>query len=451
VPSASDYETVVQSLYVAYFGKPADPTGLTNFENALAAADTAGTATTLTGLNAAYSTNSAIAALVDSFGSSAASVALYGAVSSESGAEFFVNSIFENGFNHSESGAGLNFWINAVLAGDISQGDAALQIAALAGTDDAATLAAKVLAAEAAACYCCGTLIATGRGQVPVEDLAIGDIVATASGALRPIKWIGRRSYDGRFIMGRKDLLPICFKAGSLDDNVPKRDLWISPHHAMYLNGVLIEAKDLVNGVSIVQAEHVDKVEYVHIELESHDVIIAEGALSETFIDDNSRSMFQNAHEYRLLYPDAGAGTVARYCAPRAEDGFEVETARQRIALRAGLAQNGETAQAGDLRGCLDRVTPQVVEGWAQNIDHPEAPVCLDIFAGGRLIGQVLANRYRQDLERTGIGSGRHAFRFRPPAGLVFAHDAVEVRRSFDGAVLATSEYGKKIVVSGAA
>jgi hypothetical protein len=55
--------------------------------------------------------------------------------------------------------------------------------------------------------------------------------------------------------MGRKDILPICFKAGSLGENVPMRDLWISPRHAMYLDGVLIEAKDLVNGVTVVQAE----------------------------------------------------------------------------------------------------------------------------------------------------------------------------------------------------
>ena len=104
-------------------------------------------------------------------------------------------------------------------------------------------------------CYCPGTLILTDRGEAPVEDLAIGDKVITNSGAARPIKWIGRRTYGGRFVMGRKDILPVCIKAGALDDNVPRRDLWISPHHAMYLEGVLIEAKDLVNGVSIVQAE----------------------------------------------------------------------------------------------------------------------------------------------------------------------------------------------------
>ena len=134
------------------------------------------------------------------------------------------------------------------------------------------------------------------------------------SGALRPINWVGRRNYSGRSVMGRTDILPVCIKAGALEDNVPKRDLWISPNHAMYLDGLLIEAKDLINGRSIVRAKKVDSVEYFHLELVSHDVIIAEGAPSESFIDDDSRGMFHNAHEYGALYPEAAtsAGTVLR-------------------------------------------------------------------------------------------------------------------------------------------
>ena len=143
-------------------------------------------------------------------------------------------------------------------------------------------------------CYCPGTLIRVKRGEKRVEKLKVGDKIMTASGALRPIKWIGRRSYAGRFIKGRTDILPVCIKANALADNVPKRDLWISPHHAMFFkdehsDGVLIEAKDLVNGASIVQAERVKKVEYFHIELDSHDVIVAEGALSETYLDEDNR------------------------------------------------------------------------------------------------------------------------------------------------------------------
>ena len=88
----------------------------------------------------------------------------------------------------------------------------------------------------------------------------------------------------------------------------------------------------------------------------------------------------------------------------------------------------------------MDRVSADFVEGWAQNIHHPEAPVCLDIYASGRLIGQVLANRYREDLRLAGIGSGHHGFKF---SALIsspsFKLEAVEVCCSLDGCALAPS------------
>jgi hypothetical protein len=289
---------------------------------------------------------------------------------------------------------------------------------------------------DSIACYVTGTRISTFDGHRAVESLEIGDLVMTMSGVARPVKWIGRRSYGGRFVMGRKDILPICIKAGALDDQLPTRDLWISPHHAMYLQGVLIEARDLVNGVSIFQAEQVEKVEYFHIELDSHDVISAEGALSETFIDDDSRGMFHNAHEYGALYPCAAQG-AACYCAPRRSDGYEMEAARRGINARAGLLHSSGSPQAGPLRGFVDLISGRSIAGWAQNLDHRDAPVCLDVFADGVLIGQILASRYRGDLERAGIGNGAHAFEFTPPQGSSFAD--IEVRRSFDGAALRLS------------
>jgi hypothetical protein len=191
-------------------------------------------------------------------------------------------------------------------------------------------------------CYCPGTRIRTIDGEKCVEMLEIGDEVTTASGVARPIKWIGRRSYGGRFIRGDKDILPICIHAGALDENVPKRDLWVSPHHAMYLDGILIEAKDLVNGASIVQAKHVEKVEYFHVELDTHDVIVAEGAPSETYLDDDNRLMFHNAQDYDARYRNV-AVAPGHYCAPRLEDGYEVEAVRQRIAGRAGLRRSANS------------------------------------------------------------------------------------------------------------
>jgi hypothetical protein len=101
---------------------------------------------------------------------------------------------------------------------------------------------------------------------------------------------------------------------------------------------------------------------------------------------------------------------------------------------------------AGALRGYIDRITDECIAGWAQNVAHPQAPVCLDIFAGGQRIGQALANCYRHDLKRAGMGSGHHGFAFAPPDGLAFAPDAVEVRRSLDGAALELSHGARRAV-----
>ena len=185
----------------------------------------------------------------------------------------------------------------------------------------------------APACYCEGTIIATDQGDLPVQALAIGDRVLTVTGGARTIRWIGRRSYAGRFLAGRDSLLPIRFLAGSLGDGVPRRDLLVSPNHAMFLDGILVPAAHLVNGFTILQDRTVSRVDYYHVELDSHDVIWAEGAASETFIDDDSRAAFHNASEHAALYPDADV-QPAVFCARRMTDGFEVEVIRAAIAAR---------------------------------------------------------------------------------------------------------------------
>jgi hypothetical protein len=99
------------------------------------------------------------------------------------------------------------------------------------------------------------------------------------------------------------------------------------------------------------------------------------------------------------------------------------------------------------LRGYVDVVNDGCIAGWAQNSEYPEAPVCLDIFAGGRLIGQALANRFRDDLAHAGLGSGKHGFEFIPPPGFAFAPSAIEVRRSIDGTGLAFSSCAQRTCV----
>lgn len=291
---------------------------------------------------------------------------------------------------------------------------------------------------EQVACYCLGTRVLTARGEVEVEALSIGDHVMTRDNGLQPIRWIGHRPYRGRFLMANRNLLPICFKKGSLAENVPHRDLWVSIHHAMYIDGLLIEAKDLRNDVSIYQVDSADEVDYFHIELENHDVIIAEGAFSETFLDDGNRGMFRNAHEYNALY-GADDGVPVRYCAPRLESGFEVQAVRRRLALRAGAAREALRARAPALRGYVDKVDTRSISGWAQTVENPEAPVFLEIFVDGRMIGCALANVYRADLDEAGLGSGRHGFELVLPPELTVSPGAVDVRRALDGTPLTRS------------
>ena len=192
------------------------------------------------------------------------------------------------------------------------------------------------------ACYCPGTRIATPDGQVAIETLAIGDLVLTADGRAEPIRWIGRRSYAGRFLAANPKVHPIRFRKGSLGKGLPRRDLVVSPQHAMFIEGMLIPARCLVNGSSIAIDHDRDLVEYIHLELANHDVILAEGAASETFMDDDSRAMFQNAAEYAAMYPDAPE--PSGFYAARLESGYEVEAIRAKL---ANMAERAAKRRAG--------------------------------------------------------------------------------------------------------
>jgi Hint domain len=182
---------------------------------------------------------------------------------------------------------------------------------------------------------------------VAIESLKIGDRVMTMSGITRPIRWIGRRSYSNDAAWGNREVLPILIRAGALGDELPQRDLWVSPEHAMFIDGMLIPAAALVNGTSIVQEEFIDEVTYFHVEFDTHTVIYAEGAASESFIDDASRQMFDNASQYARLYPTA-VRMPARFCAPRIEDGEALEAVRVRLAARSHFAYGPESPGAID-------------------------------------------------------------------------------------------------------
>ena len=280
-------------------------------------------------------------------------------------------------------------------------------------------------------CFCLGTSLATPSGHSAVETLRAGDMVLTANGP-KPVRWVGRRAYDGRFLTGNHLALPVTIRAGALGEKVPTRDLAVSPGHGIWLDGALVPAWRLVNGVSVTQAEVVESVDYFNIELEDHALLFAHGAKVESFLDDGVfRNQFHNVSEYWQLYPDAPLCRDVMPL-PRLESGFGLFETIARVNQRAGITPT--ITAPGPLRGFVDIVGADGwIYGWAQDLAMPEAPVALRLYAQGRYLARTLANIYRPDLRAAGIGSGCHGFAARIPVGFA---GAVEVRREGSETVL---------------
>jgi autotransporter passenger strand-loop-strand repeat protein len=275
-------------------------------------------------------------------------------------------------------------------------------------------------------CFCVGTRIATPAGDLPVEALQIGDLVLTLHGGTRAVKWLGRRSYDAAFLTEHADMRPIRITRDAIEEGVPARDLLVSSGHGICLDGGLVPAFRLVNGVTILREAAREPVLYIHVELDEHEILFAEGCPAESFFENDFRGYFDNADEYQTLYPYPSAGAPVM-CLPRLEDGFVLQAIQRRLAERAGLPP--VEASNGPLRGFVDQAGPEIVSGWAQCESQPEEPVCLDIWVGGKRVLRALANRYREDLHQAGLGSGNHSFKVQLPAE---THGTVEVRRTYD-------------------
>jgi autotransporter passenger strand-loop-strand repeat protein len=189
-------------------------------------------------------------------------------------------------------------------------------------------------------CYASGTLILTDHGEVAVEDLHIGDRLVTLSGAARPVRWIGRRHLDLRRHTAPELVQPIRIRADAFADGMPRRDLLVSPDHAVLLDGGLIAARRLANDASIQRDVQCQDVTYYHVELETHDILLAEALPAESYLDTGNRGMFENADAPLMLHPDFDAGQqrrVAASCRPFVDDAASVEPIWRRLAMRAAM------------------------------------------------------------------------------------------------------------------
>lgn len=186
-------------------------------------------------------------------------------------------------------------------------------------------------------CFAAGTRLETARGPVAVEDLRAGDRLLTRFGGEQPIVWIGSRRVDCLRHPNPRRVLPVRVAAHAFAFGQPERALLLSPDHAVFVEDVLIPVKLLVNGDTIRQ-EQTAAITYYHVELERHDVLLAEGMPAESFLDTGNRAAFADNGAVIQLHPDfhpvgnIGLAWEARGCAPLVMRGAELE--RARAALR---------------------------------------------------------------------------------------------------------------------
>ncbi len=180
----------------------------------------------------------------------------------------------------------------------------------------------KVTDTFATPCFTHGTRITTNQGEVEVQDLQPGDLVLTMDNGFQPIRWVGARSVpaEGKFA-------PVVFEIGAVGN---QRPLKVSPEHRMLISDsqiealfgefeVLTEAKHFVNGTTVTFAQGGD-VEYFHILFDSHEVIYAEGAASESFHPGEVDAEDLHPDQYNELvaiFPELALGQVSYGCAAR--------------------------------------------------------------------------------------------------------------------------------------
>lgn len=167
-------------------------------------------------------------------------------------------------------------------------------------------------------CFCAGALIQTQNGQVPVEKLSVGDMILTRDNGLQPIRWIGSTRISTDTLKRNPNLRPIRIKAGALGKNTPSSDLLVSPQHRVLVRSkvavkmfgameILVAAKQLLQKEGIDYAEDMTEVEYVHFLFDQHEVVISNGAETESLYTGPMalKSVGKAArHEIFALFPE---------------------------------------------------------------------------------------------------------------------------------------------------
>ena len=163
--------------------------------------------------------------------------------------------------------------------------------------------------ADVVNCFLTGTRIAMPDGERVVEELQIGDLIQTLAGDVIAVKWVGRQTFRNTIINLPlcSDRAPVCVSKGALGNGLPKGDLYVTADHGLMIEDLLVNAGAFVNGTTIRRMGIADmpaEFTVFHIETSGHEVILANGAPTESFIDYIGRKSFDNYADYVALYGD---------------------------------------------------------------------------------------------------------------------------------------------------
>jgi hypothetical protein len=157
-------------------------------------------------------------------------------------------------------------------------------------------------------CFARGTELLTPLGYVPVEQFRPGDPVVTVGGAVRPVRWVGSRTIDIAAHPRPGAVRPVIVTPDAIAAGVPRRAARFSPDHALLLHGLLVPVKLLVNGATILWDHACQAVSYFHVELDRHDIVLAENLPAESYLDTGNRAMFAQSHGNPHRAPAFGRG-----------------------------------------------------------------------------------------------------------------------------------------------
>ena len=196
-------------------------------------------------------------------------------------------------------------------------------------------------------CFVKGTRLLSPQGNILVEELLVGDLLITLDGTPRAITWIGERRIACGAHHAPHNVLPVRVRAWAFGVGIPAQDVLLSPDHAVYVDGALIPARYLLNGATIVQ-EHCNEVTYMHVELEQHSIVFAEGLPTESYLDTGNRYLFDDETTTLVPLPSYALSVwAAKSCAPLVHSGEELVRARRLLLEQAAALGHLVTADPG--------------------------------------------------------------------------------------------------------